>query len=102
MGLLRHLVRLAFVAFICVGAYQDYMNKKTAAKELVGHYHTFELGFTRLSGWRYHEKLSSSFWKHHAEDVIVYLSFAKLFLGVLALTICNMSTGVLGLIYFVH
>lgn len=55
-----------------------------------------------MSGWKYHEKLSSSFWKNHAEDVVTYLSYAKFGLGLLALTLCNMCTGVLGLLYFVH
>ena len=102
MGVLRYLVRLTLVALICSGAYQDLMNRKEAAGELLGHYHTFELGFTKLTGWKYHEKLKSSFWKQHAEDVVAALSYTKFILGALALTICNLSTGVLGLIYFVH
>ena len=102
MGVLRYMVKLAFVAYICLGAYQDLNDKKTAAGELLGHYHTFELGFTKLTGWKYHEKLSSSFWKNHAEQIITILSYTKFALGVMALTFCNMSTGVLGLLYFIH
>lgn len=31
MGILRYVVRLAFVAYICIGAYQDLLDKKKAS-----------------------------------------------------------------------
>lgn len=102
MAIFRYLVRMVFVAFVCIGAYDELTHKKEAAAELIGHYHSFELGFTKLTGWKYHQKLKSDFWKKHAEDVVTYLAYAKFTIGVLALTTCSCFTGLLGLIYLVH
>ena len=79
------ILRVAFLAFFILRAFNDLQHAKTNAKELAKNYAVFDEHTKKLTGHSLPGYLSSSFVAKHAEEVVHYSMYAQLTFGFLAI-----------------